>query len=132
MDNNNDYNLLYTEVLEEEGLKVSDLPIEIKKKIRGLVPNLNNLKNNPDNEKIATSVKEQDIRIQQSILNWLEEDLPQETDEERAIRKFLLEHNNQISENMLKKMLGRSPKSKEEVGGIVLKRPFLSGTFRVV
>jgi len=72
--------LIHETIMEEEGLKVSDLPENIQKTIRSFKMHYGKAKKNPDDEALRNRVQEMSIRIGDDIQNFVEQDLPEEGD----------------------------------------------------
>jgi hypothetical protein len=75
-------NLIHEELINEEGVNVADLPLEIRKKIKGFNLLHGRLMNNPENEKLFVTLQKQSISIADEVQNWLESDFDEEDEEE--------------------------------------------------
>ena len=75
-------NLIHEELINEEGVNVADLPLEIRKKIKGFNLLHGRLMNNPENEKLFVTLQKQSIGIADEVQNWLESDFDEEDEEE--------------------------------------------------
>ena len=73
---------VHTQLIEEEKIKTSDLPENIRKKVKGWNLLYGRLKNNPDDEKMFNSVQRQSISIADLIQDWLEKYNEEEDEEE--------------------------------------------------
>jgi hypothetical protein len=77
-------NLIHEELINEEGVNVADLPLEIRKKIKGFNLLHGRLMNNPENEKLFVTLQKQSITIADEVQNWLESELDEEDEEEEV------------------------------------------------
>jgi len=75
---------VHTQLIEEEKIKTSDLPENIRKKVKGWNLLYGRLKNNPDDEKMFNSVQRQSISIADLIQDWLEKYNEEEDEEEEV------------------------------------------------
>ena len=75
-------NLIHEELINEEGVNVADLPLEIRKKIKGFNLLHGRLMNNPENEKLFVTLQKQSISIADEVQNWIESDFDEEEEEE--------------------------------------------------
>jgi hypothetical protein len=71
-------------LINEEGVNVADLPLEIRKKIKGFNLLHGRLMNNPENEKLFVTLQKQSITIADEVQNWLESELDEEDEEEEV------------------------------------------------
>ena len=75
-------NLIHEELINEEGVNIADLPLEIRKKIKGFNLLHGRLMNNPENEKLFVTLQKQSISIADEVQNWIESDFDDEDEEE--------------------------------------------------
>ena len=78
---NNELQLFHEEMMQEEGLKVSDLPIELQKKIKGFNLMKGSHDKNPT-EKSLVNLQKQSVRLGDAIQNFIENDFEEEEEEE--------------------------------------------------
>jgi hypothetical protein len=88
-------NLIHEELINEEGVNVADLPLEIRKKIKGFNLLHGRLMNNPENEKLFVTLQKQSIGIADEVQNWLESDFDEEDEEEEETSKTSKTSNNE-------------------------------------
>jgi hypothetical protein len=74
--------VFHEELLQEEGLKVSELPTEIQHKIRGFNLMRNKLVKNPDDEKLFLNLQKQATKLGDEVQNFIENDYDDEDDED--------------------------------------------------
>lgn len=72
---------VHEEVIAEEGINPANLPIDIKKKIRGWEIVLKRLQANPEDKKSFETLQIQSLQIADSIQNYLEEDFEDEDED---------------------------------------------------
>jgi len=72
---------VHQELMDEEGLSISQLPTEIQRRIKGWNLLANRLKSNPDDEKLYRTLSKQTIEIADSIQNFIENDFNEEDDD---------------------------------------------------
>lgn len=82
----NKLKLFHEEIMQEEGLKISDLPIEIQKKLKGFNLMKGKWEKNPDNERDFVSLQKSAIKIGDLIQNFVEQDYDE--DEEEGQKKY--------------------------------------------
>ena len=73
--------LFHEEIMQEEGIKVSDLPIEIQKKIRGFNLQMGKLEKNPEDEVLFRQLSNSAVRIGDSIQNFIENEYEDDDDD---------------------------------------------------
>jgi hypothetical protein len=66
--------------MQEEGIKVSDLPIEIQKKIRGFNLQMGKLERNPEDEVLFRQLSKNTVRLGDEIQDFIENDYEDEDD----------------------------------------------------
>jgi len=74
--------LFHEEMMQEEGIKVSNLPIEIQKKIRGFNLQMKKLERNPEDESLFRQLEKSTVRIGDAIQNFIENDYDDDDDED--------------------------------------------------
>lgn len=72
--------VFHEEILQEEGVKVSDLPTEIQKRVRGFNLLKNKLKNNPEDEKLFLQLKRLAVKLGDDVQDFIENDYEEEDD----------------------------------------------------
>ena len=72
--------LFHEEIMQEEGIKVSDLPIEIQKKIRGFNLQMGKLERNPEDEVLFRQLSKNTVRLGDEIQDFIENDYEDEDD----------------------------------------------------
>jgi hypothetical protein len=75
-------NLIHTELIQEEGLKVSDLPVELQKKIKGFDLMLKKLEKNPEDERTFLMLQKNSVKIANDIQNFIESDYDDEEEDD--------------------------------------------------
>jgi hypothetical protein len=78
--------LFHEEMIQEEGLKVSELPIEIQKKIRGFNLMKANYEKNPQ-ERELINLRKRAIKLGDAVQNFIENDYDEDEDEGEAVDK---------------------------------------------
>jgi hypothetical protein len=73
--------LFHEEIMQEEGIKVSDLPIEIQKKIRGFNLQMGKLEKNPEDEVLFRQLSNSAVRIGDSVQNFIENEYEDDDDD---------------------------------------------------
>lgn len=68
-------------LMEEEGIKVSDLPIELQKKIKGFNLMKNKFDKNPDNQKLFIHLQKLATNIGDKIQDFIEDEYEDEDEE---------------------------------------------------
>jgi hypothetical protein len=76
------FKLLHEELLQEEGISVSELPVELQKKIKGFNLMMRKLENNPDDEKLYLQLKRQTTKLGDEIQDFIEYDYEEDNDDE--------------------------------------------------
>ena len=74
--------LFHEEIMQEEGIKVSDLPIEIQKKIRGFNLQMKKLERNPEDESLFRQLRNSSVRLGDSIQNFVENEYEDDDEDE--------------------------------------------------
>jgi hypothetical protein len=74
--------VFHEEILQEEGVKVSELPSEIQKRIRGFNLLKNKLKNNPDDENLLRQLKRLSVKLGDDVQDFIENDYEEEDDKD--------------------------------------------------
>jgi len=74
--------VFHEEILQEEGLNVSDLPTEIQKRVRGFNLLKNKLKNNPDDENLLLQLTRQAVKLGDDVQDFIENDYEDEDEDE--------------------------------------------------
>ena len=74
--------VFHEELLQEEEVKVSELPTEIQHKIRGFNLMRNKLAKNPDDEKLFLNLQKQAVKLGDEVQNFIENDYDDEDDED--------------------------------------------------
>lgn len=69
---------VHEQLIEEEGLKVVDLPTPIKRRIKGWNLLFGKLKKSPDDEKLFRSIQRKSVEIADDIQNYIEQDYDDE------------------------------------------------------
>lgn len=88
-------NLIHEELINEEGVNIADLPLEIRKKIKGFNLLHGRLMNNPENEKLFVTLQKQSIGIADEVQNWLESDFDDEDEEEEEEKNSKTSNSNE-------------------------------------
>jgi hypothetical protein len=66
--------VFHEELLQEEEVKVSELPTEIQGRIRGFNLMRKKLQNNPDDEKLFVQIQKQAVKLGDDVQNFIEND----------------------------------------------------------
>ena len=88
-------NLIHEELINEEGVNIADLPLEIRKKIKGFNLLHGRLMNNPENEKLFVTLQKQSIGIADEVQNWLESDFDDEDEDEEEEKNSKTSNSNE-------------------------------------
>ena len=72
--------LFHREIMEEEGIKLSELPEELQKRIKGFDLMLKKLEKNPDDEKTFIMLQKNSVKIGDAIQNFIETDYEEDDD----------------------------------------------------
>jgi hypothetical protein len=113
---------VHTELIEEEKIKTSELPENIRKKIKGWNLLYGRLKNNPDDEKMFNSVQRQSINIADLIQDWLEKEFEEDEEQETPKVDKKEEQTNPKSNEKESKEDEQTSESKQKTAP--LKKPF--------
>ena len=73
--------------MQEEGVKLSELPVEIQKKIKGFNLMRKRLEKNPEDEKLFIQLQKQAIKIGDEVQNFIENDYDDEDEDEKVVAK---------------------------------------------
>jgi hypothetical protein len=74
--------VFHEELLQEEGVKVSELPTEIQQRIRGFNLMRKKLQNNPDDEKLFVQIQKQAVKLGDDVQNFIENDYEDSDDDD--------------------------------------------------
>jgi hypothetical protein len=74
--------VFHEELLQEEEVKVSELPTEIQGRIRGFNLMRKKLEKNPDDEKLLLQLQKQAVKLGDDIQNFIENDYDDDDDED--------------------------------------------------
>ena len=74
--------VFHEELLQEEEVKVSELPTEIQSRIRGFNLMRKKLEKNPDDEKLFFQLQKQAVKLGDDVQNFIENDYEDEDDED--------------------------------------------------
>jgi hypothetical protein len=74
--------LFHQEILEEEGMKVSDLPIELQRRIKGFDLLKSKYEKNPNDEKQFILLQKNAVKLGDAIQNFIENDYDDEDEDE--------------------------------------------------
>lgn len=74
--------LFHQEILEEEGMKNSDLPIELQRRIKGFDLLKSKYEKNPDDEKQFILLQKNAVKLGDAIQNFIENDYDDEDEDE--------------------------------------------------
>ena len=146
----------HRELIEEEGINISDLPDEIKKDMRNFNSKLKEYEENGDID-LYYELEQDDITIADNIQTWLEDNESDDEDEEdydpslnddnednednedvnqntaqieSVIRQNI--NNGKIEISVLASIIGREPNYPEErIGSIKLRKDYLRTTYSV-
>lgn len=69
---------IHEELIQEEGIKVADLPNDIKRKIKGWNLLYARLKKNPDDSKLYRSLQKQSVELGDKIQDFIENDFEED------------------------------------------------------
>lgn len=72
----------HEEILQEEGVKVSELPTDIQGKIRGFNLMRKKLEKNPDDEKLFLQLQKQAVKLGDEVQNFIENDYEDEDEDD--------------------------------------------------
>jgi len=73
---------VHEQLIAEEGINMSDLPIEIQRKIKGWNLLFARLQKNPEDSKLFTTLQKQSVEIADKIQDFIENDFDEEDEEE--------------------------------------------------
>ena len=74
--------VFHEEILEEEGVKVSELPTELQGKIRGFNLLKKRLEKNPEDEALARQLKKQAVQLGDAVQNFIENDYDDDSNDD--------------------------------------------------
>ena len=74
--------VFHEELLQEEEVKVSELPTEIQQRIRGFNLMRKKLSNNPDDEKLFVQIQKQAVKLGDDVQNFIENDYEDSDDDD--------------------------------------------------
>ena len=74
--------LFHEEILQEEGVKVSELPAELQNKIKGFNLMKKKLENNPQDERLFIQLQKSAVKMGDAIQNFIENDYEDEEEED--------------------------------------------------
>ena len=74
--------VFHEELLQEEEVKVSELPTEIQGRIRGFNLMRKKLQNNPDDEKLFVQLQKQAVKLGDDVQNFIENDYEDSDDDD--------------------------------------------------
>lgn len=125
---------VHTQLIQEEQIKTSELPENIRKKIKGWNLLYGRLKNNPDDEKMFNSVQRQSINLADLIQDWLEKELEEEEQEETKEVKQESKEPKESKEEGQTSSTGETPsetkpntaKAKANFGNLVMEKKILA------
>jgi hypothetical protein len=75
-------NLFHEEILQEEGVKVSELPNELQSKIKGFNLMKKKLEKNPDDERLFIQLQKTAVKLGDAVQNFIENDYEDEDEDE--------------------------------------------------
>lgn len=78
----NKLRVFHEELLQEEEVKVSELPTEIQQRIRGFNLMRKKLQNNPDDEKLFVQLQKQAVKLGDDVQNFIENDYEDSDDDD--------------------------------------------------
>lgn len=78
---------IHEELIQEEGIKVADLPNDIKRKIKGWNLLYARLKKNPDDSKLYRSLQKQSVELGDKIQDFIENDFEEDEGEDKVENK---------------------------------------------
>ena len=116
---------VHTQLIEEEKIKTSDLPENIRKKVKGWNLLYGRLKNNPDDEKMFNSVQRQSISIADLIQDWLEK-YNEEEDEEEVTTTASSSKETTDTESSSKETTEKKPITKKPFGNLVMEKKIVA------
>jgi hypothetical protein len=76
------FDKVHEQLIEEEGIKIADLPVGIQTKIRGWNLLFRKLESNPDDSKLFSSLQKQSVEIADKIQDFIETEFEEEQEEE--------------------------------------------------
>jgi hypothetical protein len=74
--------LFHEEILQEEGVKVSELPNELQSKIKGFNLMKKKLEKNPDDERLFIQLQKSAVKLGDAVQNFIENDYDDEDDDD--------------------------------------------------
>lgn len=74
--------VFHEEILQEEGIKVSELSNELQRRIRGFNLQKNKLEKNPDDEKLLIHLKKQAVKLGDDVQSFVENDYEEDNDDD--------------------------------------------------
>lgn len=106
---------IHEELIQEEGIKVADLPNDIKRKIKGWNLLYARLKKNPDDSKLYRSLQKQSVELGDKIQDFIENDFEEDDGEDKVKPKS--------DNNKVDKEDTPAPKKNTSEGNIENKEP---------
>jgi hypothetical protein len=73
--------LFHEEILQEEGVKVSELPVEIQSKIKGFNLMKKKLEKNPNDERLFIQLQKTAVKLGDAVQNFIENDYDEDEEE---------------------------------------------------
>jgi len=74
--------VFHEEILQEEGIKVSELSDELQRRIRGFNLQRKKLEKNPDDEKLLIHLKKQAVKLGDDVQSFVENDYEENDDDD--------------------------------------------------
>jgi hypothetical protein len=76
------FKLLHEELLQEEGIQISELPVELQKKIKGFNLMMKKLEKTPNDEKLYLQLKRQTSKLGDEIQDFIEYDYEEDDEDD--------------------------------------------------
>jgi hypothetical protein len=99
--------LFHEEILQEEGVKVSELPTELQSKIKGFNLMKKKLEKNPEDERLFIQLQKTAVKLGDAVQNFIENDYDDDDEEDD-------DDDDSKSGNSASKKDEKKPASKEE------------------
>lgn len=74
--------VFHEEILQEEGIKVSELSDELQRRIRGFNLQRKKLEKNPEDEKLLIHLKKQAVKLGDDVQSFVENDYEEDNDDD--------------------------------------------------
>jgi hypothetical protein len=125
--------LFHEEIMQEEGIKTSELPVEIQKKIRGFNLFVKKLEKNPDDEALLRQLQKQSVSLGDNVQNFIENEYEDDDDDSEDDDDDSEDKKTSSSEKKSSSSVNTEKSSKENteksVKSVKTEKPLTNGSF---